>query len=227
MRKDEGSHIIMSRTADATHLEQAYERAIRSVEKSVARGKLTTREGRLLGTALDEAMTCDPGSFHIGCVIALRGVPMSTGHSEPKTNPAQRRYNLLARGFSPERIGKSVPGEPVSPFRGHTLHAEMSALLAIPRRRWENVDLSRAVAYVARISPGHETGHGMARPCGACMRALIDAGIREVIYTTGDGIAREDIDVEKVLQRDADIHERVLMSEEEEGLTLRLNVPLR
>lgn len=217
----------MSRDSGDMHVERAYERAIRSVDRAVRRGRLTAREGRLLGTALDEAMTCEHGSFHIGCVIALRGVPMGMGHSVPKTNPAQRRYNLLARGFSPERVGKAIPGQPVSPFRGHTLHAEMSALLDIPRRRWENVDLSRAVAYVARISPGHETGHGMARPCGACMRALIDAGIQEVIYTTGDGIAREDIDVEKVLERDADIHERVLMSEEEEGLTLRLNVPLR
>lgn len=39
--------------------------------------------------------------------------------------------------------------------------------------------------YVARVARDGSTK--MARPCSKCMKALYEAGVREVVYTTDDG----------------------------------------
>lgn len=39
--------------------------------------------------------------------------------------------------------------------------------------------------YVARVAKDGSTR--MARPCPRCMRAMYEAGVREVVYTTDDG----------------------------------------
>lgn len=65
-------------------------------------------------------------------------------------------------------------------------HAETSALLPFLRKR---IRLDGAVMYTYR-----ETKDGaiaMARPCGRCMRLIREAGIRDIVYTTADGVARE------------------------------------
>ena len=69
----------------------------------------------------------------------------------------------------------------------YSIHAEMSALMNAGQ------DVTGCSIYVYR-----ETAQGhlaMARPCDACLNALIDAGIKTIHYTTPTGYAKEIINV--------------------------------
>jgi deoxycytidylate deaminase len=59
----------------------------------------------------------------------------------------------------------------------YSYHAER---LAIRRAQANNVDLDGAVIYVAR-SMGR--GSGLSRPCNRCYDAIVDAGIKKIVYT--------------------------------------------
>lgn len=60
------------------------------------------------------------------------------------------------------------------------LHAEMAVILKA------RTNLDGAKIYVLRICPDNKDGTGMSRPCNLCMRLIRGAGIKEIIYTTGD-----------------------------------------
>ncbi len=83
----------------------------------------------------------------------------------------QKRYNEY------RKLGKPIH---------HHLHAEMDAILRIIHQ----LDgIKNAKVFVYR-----ETKDGkmaMARPCPACMAALVDHGVREIYYSTECGYAYE------------------------------------
>jgi deoxycytidylate deaminase len=64
-------------------------------------------------------------------------------------------------------------------------------MAAIVEAKSKGVDLTGASVYVFRR--GMDGGVKMCRPCRICMRALADAGVKEIIYTTDVGMARETI----------------------------------
>ena len=74
------------------------------------------------------------------------------------------------------------------------VHAEIAALSKI---RHLDIDWNRIEVYVYRACKNRE--HGMARPCRACMQAIIDLGIRTIYYSTDAGFVREDITKELIV----------------------------
>lgn len=69
--------------------------------------------------------------------------------------------------------------EPVAP---PSFHAEVAAI-----RQCNNlgIDTSGAILYVSRVNRMGE--EKMSRPCVNCQKAIIDAKIRKVVYTDGNG----------------------------------------
>lgn len=61
-----------------------------------------------------------------------------------------------------------------------TYHAEQAAL-----RKGLLNSARGTTMYVARVARDGTTR--MARPCARCMKAMYEAGVREVVYTTDDG----------------------------------------
>lgn len=58
-------------------------------------------------------------------------------------------------------------------------HAEVAAL-----RKCSDIDLSNATIYVSRVNRrGKEM---MSRPCTDCQKAIADAGIKKIVYTTNN-----------------------------------------
>ena len=94
------------------------------------------------------------------------------------TNSNSKTYPLQAK-LDSEFFGVQCQGK---------VHAETDALMPFLRRR---VNLSGAVLYTYReLKDGSQA---MARPCPRCMQLIKQAGIRDLVYTTGDGVAREKI----------------------------------
>ncbi len=111
----------------------------------------------------------------IGAVLVDGHCIIGSGYNMCKTTSVQWREDAKCFGdYGEKGFGKC--------------HAEVKCLLPLMRR---GVDLSGATMYTYR-----ETADGnraMARPCKRCMEVIKRAGIKRVVYTTGDGIAREKI----------------------------------
>ena len=96
----------------------------------------------------------------VGCVaLDKRGRIVSTGFNKRKTHPLQYKH---AMHHNEEAI---------------YLHAEIAALV---KSRQQVHTL-----YVGRLTKAGRVG--LAKPCPICMGAIIEAGVREVHYTTDDG----------------------------------------
>jgi len=106
----------------------------------------------------------------IGAAIVIDGVVVSVGTNIRKSHPLQQKYDRF-RNEKPEDIP-------------HYLHAEIAAIV-----RAKDFDLSKAEVFVYRMNG--DGNLGMCRPCPACMKALIDHGVKVVAYTTNHGYAVE------------------------------------
>jgi len=73
-------------------------------------------------------------------------------------------------------------------------YAEIDALSHISYTTNLQLDYSKVKVYIYRVSFGHKSGHGLARPCNGCIQALRDKGIRHIYYSTDDGFAYERLD---------------------------------
>jgi Cytosine/adenosine deaminases len=105
--------------------------------------------------------------IRIGAVLYNGNGFISSNVNQNKTHPLMLYYN------------QEMPYNKI-PY----LHAEVAALLTA---RWNigKENLKDCTIYVARKL--NKEGWGNARPCPACMKALLDAGIKQVIYTTDNG----------------------------------------
>lgn len=63
--------------------------------------------------------------------------------------------------------------------RPPSLHAEVATL-----RRCSKTDLKNAVIYIARINRLGEERNS--KPCPACLEEIRKAGIRKIVFTTGE-----------------------------------------
>lgn len=140
---------------------------------------LSRRDADGFYAAYEQALQADFGRVSIGCAIMCGGRVIGTGHNQSKSDPIQKRYNLMHRTFHACRYSN----------REHSGHAEISALRSIPRPVLDKLQKKRAKAYVFRISEGKPLGQGLSAPCAACAHALSEAGIREVLFSTDYGFA--------------------------------------
>lgn len=103
--------------------------------------------------------------FKLGCVIFRKKKPIAMGFNQvEKTHPMMLRYQVK-----------------------HSLrtHAELQALLGV---RWD-VDLSKCLLVVYREKKDGSLGDS--KPCPTCQKIIRSMGIRNVMYTTEFGFARE------------------------------------
>lgn len=112
-----------------------------------------------------------------GRLIRL-GAAIYNGNNFIASNVNQNKTHPLMQYYNQQMPFKRIP----------YLHAEIATLLAA---RWEigKDNLKNCTIYVARKLNNGNLGN--ARPCPACWKALKDAGIRKVVYTTEYGFAIE------------------------------------
>ena len=117
----------------------------------------------------------------IGAVAVYSGKVIASAASSEKTNPLQKKYNRF-RNFTADCID-SLP----------KVHAEIGIMSKL--KRMQGVDFKRVTVYVFRLCKARDMG--LARPCEACRRALMDLGIRNIYYSTDSGFAREWLGADK------------------------------
>ena len=113
---------------------------------------------------------------HVGAVAVYKRRIVAAAASRNKTHSMQKVYNRY-RSFN--QVGLCLP----------KLHAEIGILAKLKKMDIPMQDVS---IYVYRVCKSRD--HGLARPCGACLAAIRDSGIRRVYYTTDFGVAVEVID---------------------------------
>lgn len=133
------------------------------------------RDKRFFDCARSMARLSSHKITRVGAVITDGKTVVSTGYNSEQTHPIQMRYNVH-RNFKDINSGVS-----------HCLHAEIAAFVKVKRKSLRGMRI-----YVSRLT---RLGYsGLARPCPACMAAIRHYGIRDIFYTTEQGIAYEKID---------------------------------
>ena len=140
---------------------------------------ITSFDKKMFRQAYIEATKSTFDRFHVGAVIAYKGHIIGRGHNSTKTHPMQQRYNEMYRTFNNENDSGIV----------HSIHAEAAAILSIPYIIGKETDFKHAKIYVYRIAPGKRLGYGCSKPCPACMAMINDIGIRNVYYTSDEGLS--------------------------------------
>ena len=126
---------------------------------------------KMFGVAHAAARTSTHEKALIGAVVVRGRDILSVGVNGRKSHPLQRYYNAFR--FSDERAN-------------HLMHAEIDAIVKAKEFLGDDTSI-----YVYRVLRNGTTA--MCRPCVGCLRALKDYGIKRVFYTTGDGLAYEEI----------------------------------
>ena len=111
--------------------------------------------------------------IHIGCIIVDGKHIVATGQNTNKTHPIQKEYNRYR--FEGDSCGNGK------------LHAEMSALLALPK----GLDTRKLVLYTYREDRFGNLSNS--RPCRACLAKIKEFGIKTIHYTSDDGFCTEKI----------------------------------
>lgn len=121
---------------------------------------------------MDKAAQASANSNHdrvkIGAAVVRGNYLISTGWNQKKSHPMQARYNVHRNLECSNYI-----------------HAEIHALVRSGRE-----DLEDATIYVYRSDKSGDEAN--CKPCAACTRAIYDAGITRVYYTTAEGIESYD-----------------------------------
>lgn len=155
------------------------------VERYVPNGNLKAhpRLEKFLNIAKSMSEISNFNKFKIGAVLVIKGKVIARGFNSSKGHPMQKKYNVNRTD-----MGENSP---------HPIHAEMDVL-----KKTKGMDLKNAELYIYNINNNGE--QRLARPCGACMEAIKDRGIKTIHYSTPDGFATEYIDPEqKVIVRKA------------------------
>lgn len=142
----------------------------------------TAKDFRYFNMAKRRAESNPYPQFPLGAVITNDGHLVSIGNNQEKTHTMQRRFNSY-RQFMFHIDDHKVM---------HYLHAEMDAIRRAIQQYGKDI-LKGATIYIYRSTKG---GQGYAKPCEACMAAILTYGIRFICFTTNDGF--EQIDVQKM-----------------------------
>lgn len=106
-------------------------------------------------------MMSEYGKFKHGAVLVKHGAVMSAGLNKDKPCSFGER-------FRPRDLGEA------------TIHAELSAILNVPRKQTENADV-----YVVRVGARNDVRNS--RPCPMCQAALRFVGVKRIFYSGEDG----------------------------------------
>lgn len=117
----------------------------------------------MIDAAKELAKYSEANNYKLGCIITdKRGNILSSGINKPsKSHPLQAKWAKKA-------------GEPKRIY----LHAELDALIKCKHN-------SPHTLYVARVRKNG--GNANSTPCNICMTAIIDAGIKEIVYFDAHG----------------------------------------
>lgn len=118
------------------------------------------------------AMNSEFNKTHIGCIAVYKGKIIGSGFNSDKTHPMQYHYNRYRQSNNMNLLPK--------------IHAEIMCLSNI---KGLDIDFKRVKLFIYRIR--NDQPFGIARPCPACMQAIIDMGIENIYYTTDVGYAHE------------------------------------
>ena len=142
----------------------------------------TSFDRRMFNKAKEVAETSTYKLHSLGCILVYKKKIISSAANSAKSHPVQKKYNRRYRKFT--KTAKPVHDGG---------HAEILALSRVPHPTEQEIDWSKVRVYIYRISPGHKSGIGMARPCPACFAALKDKGIRHIYYTGDNSYIYEEI----------------------------------
>lgn len=106
-------------------------------------------------------MMSEYGKFRHGAVLVKHGAVMSAGLNKDKPCSFGER-------FRPRDLGEA------------TVHAELSAILNVPRKQTENADV-----YVVRVGANDDVRNS--RPCPMCQAALRFVGVKRIFYSGENG----------------------------------------
>lgn len=135
---------------------------------------LSKKDKAYFNIAKEISKLSDFPRIHIGCVAVYKHRVIATGMNSQKTNPLQKKYN---------RFRFDDDAKP------HCIHSEVACLTSLignPRIDFKNVSL-----YIYRENGKNELA--LARPCNACMKLIMDLGIRHIYYTNTCGFSHEKI----------------------------------
>lgn len=130
------------------------------------------RNLKFLDVALAASKLSNIEKYQIGATISNGKEIISISFNQAKSHPLQKRYNKKRASTAHE---------------WSYLHAELSAILKVKNKE----QLRGATIFVARTR--RDGNPGMARPCAACIQAIIDSGIKKIVYTTEDCVAEEKV----------------------------------
>ena len=120
--------------------------------------KLSRTKRRYFQLAKRAAMESTYGKLRHGAIVVKGGSVVSFGFNKSNHCQFGQRFR--------------------NPNKGHaTQHAEISAILGLPRSATEGADV-----YVVRIN--NDCNWRMSKPCHMCEEALKFVGIKRVFYTT-------------------------------------------
>ena len=121
------------------------------------------------------AMNSEFNRVHVGCIAIYKGKMIGSGFNSEKTHPMQYHYNRY-------RLNDNVISTNLLP----KIHAEIMCISSIKN---QDIDFKKVKLFIYKIR--NDQPFGNARPCPACMNAIMDMGIRNIYYTTDVGYAHE------------------------------------
>ncbi len=123
-----------------------------------------SRDSRLLSLAMKLTYHSNHHQYPMAAILAISGHPVSMGINKRDCGHPKQKHTYLE-------------GE-----MARSTHAELSAIIGVPREV-----LGKSTLYVARRRKGDNSA-GLASPCSVCWQIIREAGIKRVVWTTGDGI---------------------------------------
>jgi len=126
-----------------------------------------TRMKRMFNNLTEVAIASEKvANYRLAAIIVYKNRIVSYGVPSYKTSPFQKKYAADEHKIH--------------------LHAEISAIKNA-MRHLSLSQLKKSSLYVCRVK---DTGWGMAKPCSGCQRAILEFGIKKVIYSSEEGLAR-------------------------------------
>lgn len=133
---------------------------------------ITKVDKRFFGIARSVAITSTHHKVHIGCVLVKGRDVLSVGVNKEKTHPKQMHYDKF-RLFDDPELCK------------HNIHAELDAII-----KAKHIPKGTSI-YVYRVK--RDGSPGVCRPCVACINLIKDSGIKDIFYTTNEGLCYENL----------------------------------
>ncbi len=152
-------------------------------------------------TKRDDYITWDEYFMGVAILSAMRSKDPNTQVGACIVDPDKKivgvGYNGFPKGCSDDLLPWSREGSYLETKYPYICHAELNAILNSLNR-----DLKGCVMYVALF------------PCNECAKAIIQAGIREVVYLSNKYEGSDSVMASKTMFRQADVRTRQLVPDQ-------------